>query len=195
MLKDIPTPSKQELNKYLNIWNNLDDYVNQEKSLNKLFLQLIPNNTKIEDILLKCSTLNDFYSTNIFKVFPVAEHILELKIDNRLKDWDPTLVNDIATVTISWKEKNFYSFASKYCSHHNDEDFPIYDNYVDKILVYFQKRDKFYKFKHTDLKNYKIFKNVLLEFIKYYNLDCWLKLLDRYLRQLGKQYFPRKYKY
>lgn len=195
MLKDIPTPSKQELKKYLNIWNNLDDYVNQEKSLNKLFLQLIPNNTKIEDILLKCSTLNDFYSTNIFKVFPVAEHILELKIDNRLKDWDPTLVNDIATVTISWKEKNFYSFASKYCSHHNDEDFPIYDNYVDKILVYFQKRDKFYKFKHTDLKNYKIFKNVLLEFIKYYNLDCWLKLLDRYLRQLGKQYFPRKYKY
>lgn len=195
MLKDIPTPSKQELNKYLNIWNNLDDYVNQEKSLNKLFLQLIPNNTKIEDILLKCSTLNDFYSTNIFKVFPVAEHILELKIDDRLKDWDPTLVNDIATVTISWKEKNFYSFASKYCSHHNDEDFPIYDNYVDKILVYFQKRDKFYKFKHTDLKNYKIFKNVLLEFIKYYNLDCWLKLLDRYLRQLGKQYFPRKYKY
>jgi hypothetical protein len=120
---------------------------------------------------------------------------LELKIDDRLKDWDPTLVNDIATVTISWKEKNFYSFASKYCSHHNDEDFPIYDNYVDKILVYFQKRDKFYKFKHTDLKNYKIFKNVLLEFIKYYNLDCWLKLLDRYLRQLGKQYFPRKYKY
>jgi hypothetical protein len=86
MLKDIPTPSKQELNKYLNIWNNLDDYVNQEKSLNKLFLQLIPNNTKIEDILLKCSTLNDFYSTNIFKVFPVAEHILELKIDDRLKD-------------------------------------------------------------------------------------------------------------
>lgn len=195
MLKDIPTPNKQELNKYLNIRNNLDDYVNQEKSLNKLFLQLIPNNTKIEDILLKCSTLNDFYSTNIFKVFPVAEHILELKIDNRLKDWDPTLVNDIATVTISWKEKNFYSFASKYCSHHNDEDFPIYDNYVDKILVYFQKRDKFCKFKHTDLKDYKIFKNVLLEFIKYYNLDCWLKLLDRYLRQLGKQYFPRKYKY
>lgn len=195
MLKDIPTPNKQELNKYLNMWNNLDDYVNQEKSLNKLFLQLIPNNTKIEDILLKCSTLNDFYSTNIFKVFPVAEHILDLKIDNRLKQWDPTLVNDIAIVKIAWKEKNFYSFASKYCSHHNDEYFPIYDNYVDKILMYFQKRDKFYKFKHEDLKKYQTFKNVLLEFIKFYDLDCWLKQLDRYLRQLGKQYFPRKYKY
>lgn len=190
---DIPTPNQKELKKYLNQWDSLPDYVKQENSLNKLFRKLIPNNTNIEDILIKCSTLNDFYSTNIFKVFPVAEHILSLNIDNRLKKWDPTLVNDIAKISISWKEKNFYSFASKYCSHHNDEDFPIYDNYVDKILVYFKKKDKFCKFKHEDLKNYLCLKKVLIEFINYYSLDCGLKDLDRYLRQLWKKHFPKKY--
>lgn len=193
MHKNIPTPNNSELNKYLKLRDTLPDYVNQENSLNKLFRELIPYNVNIEDILIKCSTLNDFYSTNIFKVFPVAEHILKLNIDLRLKKWDPSLVNDIARVTISWKEKNFYSFASKYCSHHNAEQFPIYDSYVDKILTYFQKKDKFYVFKHEDLKNYNLFKDILLKFKKYYNLDCWLKDLDRYLWQLWKEYFPRKY--
>lgn len=57
--------------------------------------------------------------------------------------------------------------------------------------MYFQKKSKseFYKFKHEDLKEYQTFKNVLLAFIKYYDLDCWLKSLDRYLRQLGKNIF------
>ena len=45
------------------------------------FFDLIPENKQIEDILIKCSTLNDFYSTNIFSIFPVAKHILQLDID------------------------------------------------------------------------------------------------------------------
>lgn len=61
------------------------DYASQEAALDKLFFTFAPENTNIEDILLKVSTLNDFYSTNIFSVFPVAEHILSLNIDERLK--------------------------------------------------------------------------------------------------------------
>ena len=67
----------------------------QEDSLDKLFFELLPSNEEISDILLKFATLNDFYSTNIFSVYPVAEHILSLKIDERLRQGDVTLVNDI----------------------------------------------------------------------------------------------------
>ena len=36
-----------------------------------------------------------------------------------------TLVNDIAKITINGKDKYFYSFATKYCSHHFPIIFPI----------------------------------------------------------------------
>jgi len=191
---NVPKPSKYEVIKYLNLWDSLENYVLQENSLEKLFFKTYPNNTDINDILIKASSLNDFYSTNIFSIFSVANHILELKIDERLKIGDDTLVDDIARVTINGKERHFYSFASKYCSHHYPKVFPIYDSYVEKVLMYFQKKDKFSIFKKEDLKNYKRFKAVLIDFKKYYDIDQYnLKDIDKYLWQLGKDCFPKDY--
>ncbi len=191
---NISRPNKKEVEKYLTKWDSLENYVLQESALDKLFFNTYPNNTDINDILIKSSVLNDFYSTNIFSIFPVAKHILNLNIDNRLKNGDETLVNDIANIVINGKQKNFYSFATKYCSHHFPKVFPIYDSYVEKVLVYFQKKDNFSKFKRADLKDYKKFKNTLIEFKRFYNIDEYnLKDIDRYIWQLGKDYFPKKY--
>ncbi len=190
----IPKPNRAEVNKYLDRWDSLENYVLQENALNKLFMEVYPKNTDINDILIKCSSLNDFYSTNIFSIFPVAKHILKLNIDERLKNKDTSLVNDIAKLNINGKEKCFYSFATKYCSHHFPNDFPIYDSFVEKCLMYFKKKDKFYNFAKEDLKDYDKFKNILLQFKKHYNIDEFnLKDIDRYLWQLGKDYFPKKY--
>ena len=90
----------------------MGNYVLQENSLNKLFYETYPFNNDINEILIKVSSLNDFYSTNIFSVFSVAKHILTLNIDERLRICDEQLVNDIAKVVINGKEKNFYSFAT-----------------------------------------------------------------------------------
>ena len=191
---DIPRPTEKEVNKYLQKWDSLENYVLQEKALNKLFFETYPKNNDINDILIKASSLNDFYSTNIFSIFPVAKHILELNIDKRLENGDTTLVNDIAKIKINNVDKNFYSFATKYCSHHYPEVFPIYDSFVEKCLIYFYKKDKFYDFSKEDLKDYTKFKNVLINFKKYYDIDNYnLKDIDRYLWQLGKDYFPKKY--
>ena len=192
---NIPKPSKEEVDKYLLSWNELDNYVAQEKSLYKLFHKTYPKNNDIDDILIKASALNTFYSTNIFSIYNVAKHILELNIDDKLKKGDISLVSDITNITISGVDKHFYSFATKYCSHHNPDDYPIYDGYVEKVLMYFKGKDKFYKFTAKDLKDYPKFKDILINFKKYYNLDEYkLKEIDRYLWQLGKKYFPKKYK-
>ena len=192
-MTEIPTPSKEEVYKYIKKWETLENYVNQENSLKKLFVDLIPENKLLEDILIKVSTLNDFYSTNIFSVFPVAKHILELDIDERLKVGDLSLVNDIADV--KELDRTFYLFATKYCSHHNPEVFPIYDNYVLRVLVHFKKIDHFSKFTRNDLKNYIRFNEVLDEFAKFYELENYSKKdLDRYLWLVGKEYFKRNYK-
>ena len=41
---NIPTPSVDEVEKYLKKWDSLENYVLQEDSLNKLFYELVPNN-------------------------------------------------------------------------------------------------------------------------------------------------------
>lgn len=187
-------PSEAEVKKYLNKWDSLENYVLQESALDKLFFNTYPNNKDINDILIKAASLNDFYSTNIFSIFPVAKHILNLNIDQRLKNKDTSLVNDIAKVEINGKAKNFYSFATKYCSHHYPLDYPIYDSYVEKVLIILNKRDAFSKFKKEDLKDYTTFKRVVIDFRAFYKLEQFtLKDIDRYIWQLGKEYLPRKY--
>ena len=186
----LPMPSTSEVEKYLTMWKSLENYALQEAALDKLFLSWAPTNTSIEGILLKVSTLNDFYSTNIFSVFPVAKHILALDIDQRLFDGDPTPVDDIKSVG----RRNHYSFATKYCSHHNPLDYPIYDSYVDKVLRHFRDTDGFCIFKNEDLKQYVEFKRIVLAFRSHYGLTQYtLKEIDQYLWQLGKEYFLKTY--
>ncbi|WP_155591268.1 PD-(D/E)XK nuclease family protein [Lysinibacillus cavernae] len=191
---DVPYPSIEQVEFYLVKWDGLKNYHLQEDALNKLFFELCPKNTDVTDILLKASVLNDFYSTNIFSIYPVAKHICVLDIDTRLKAGDITLVGDIQYVTIGETEKNFYSFASKYCSHHNPLDYPIYDSYVDEVLRYFRDRDSFSDFPDSDLKDYVKFKGILIDFRAFYGLDKYnLKQIDQYVWLLGKNYFPKKY--
>ena len=196
---DIPSPNKKIIEKYLKKWDDMENnrqdehYIWEDRSLYKLFHEDYKRNTDLNEILIKCSCLNDFYSTNIFSIYDVAKHIYKLNIDNRLNQIDPTLVNDIANVKIKGIEKTFYSFASKYCCHHN-YDFPIYDYFVDRMLIYFKGKDKFAKFTREDLRDYTKFRNVLLEFRKYYDLEEYsLRDIDKYLWLCGKEHFNRKY--
>lgn len=192
---DIHTPDEAQLQHYIDVWNGLIDYQNQEAALDKLFA-LCPKNTDIRDVLLKSAVLNDFYSTQIFDINPVAENIVGLNIDSRLQKGDLSLVGDISNVQMSdGKQYCFYSFASKFCSHHRPDIYPIYDSFVDTMLCYFQKRDRFYSFKSKDLEDYFVFCEVMEAFRKYYGLTGFgFKLVDKYLWLLGKDFFPKKYK-
>ena len=87
----MPKPSSEQVEFYLRAWDELENYHLQEDALDKLFFQLCPENLEMSDILLKVAALNDFYSTNIFSVYPVAKHILSLDIDARLESGDVTL--------------------------------------------------------------------------------------------------------
>ena len=185
-------PSPQEVAEYEQKWNTLADYVNQENALNKLFFNLCPENKDMSDILIKCSSLNDFYSTNIFKVHNVAKHFLNQKIDERLAVGDLNLVMDLANIEINGKRFFFYSFATKYCSHHRPDIYPIYDSYVNKLLKYFRNRDGFMVFKEANLKEYSSYYNIIQSFKSFYGLQAFsVKQIDKYLWQLGKEAFNR----
>jgi hypothetical protein len=190
--REIKKPSKEEVQKYLNKWDKLENYPLQEKALNKLFNKTYPKNENIEDVLIKVCSLNAFYSTNILSLPKIAEHIVKLDIDNSIKNDELDIVNKIASVNVGNKERIFYSFATKYCSHHKPDVFPIYDDYVSKMLVHFNKVYKFYD-KTPDLRNYHDFTDVLSKFKSHFDLDCFsLKEIDRYLWLTGKEFFLKK---
>ena len=200
--KDLPKdyiPSVKDAEWFLDYWKNLPSYSNQEKALDKLFMDICQRNDNIEDVLIKCSSLNDFYSTNIFDIHTVAQHILSLQIDERLKAGDPSLVNEIAHVEVNGKGHFFYSFATKYCSHHKPERYAIYDNYVEKVLLSMNKRKHFANFKREDLKDYETYMSIIRAFQQRFGLMQYnIKQLDQYLWQLGKWYFNQyglTYKY
>ncbi len=197
---NIPTPTINQVEEYLEQWKSLENYVAQEECLQKLFTEVYPNNTDLNEILSKVSILNDFYSTMIFSPYSIAKHIVENipNFDKRLNSGDENLVNDLSKVKISGSEKNFFSFATKYCSHHKPKDYPIYDRYVLAVLEYFQKKDNYYKLeevkykelKQNKLKDYPRYKEMIIAFQKYYKLEEYcFKDIDRYLWLLGKEHF------
>lgn len=187
-----PTPIASTVARHLDDWEKLENYRLQEQSLSLLFHQFCPSNIKLEHVLLKVSALNDFYSTNIFDTYSVAKHIVGLKIDGRLAAHDLSLVNEIAAITIKGKPKNFYSFATKFCSHHQADVFPIFDSYVEKMLCHFAKLEHFSQFSKPDLRDYRRFVEVIHGFRNHYRLDQYsLRQIDIYLWLEGKKYFRR----
>ncbi len=193
MKKELPInyqPSTAEVERYLDIWNKDEWSFHSENGLKRLFEKVYPSNDNLEGVIIKCAALNDIYYTNIFDVFSMAKHIFKLNIDERLNREDLTLVNDIAHAIIGGKSRFFYSFATKYCSHHRPETYPIYDRYVQKVLCCLQKRDKFSNFKEQDLRNYDVFVKVVRDFQEKYNLQQYsVKQIDQYLWRLGKENF------
>jgi hypothetical protein len=194
MKKRIVRANYQNVVNYLEKWKELENYRLQERSLYLLFNKLCPKNNKIEHVLLKVSALNDFYSTNIFDTYSVAKNILKCKIDRQLKSSKLSVVNRIAQVSIKRKNKNFYSFASKYCMHHKPNSYPIYDYYVEKMLLHYKKKDRFYSFVKSELKDYEKFVKIISAFKSFYQLDRFtLREIDVFLWLTGKKYFPKKY--
>ena len=92
--------NKEIVKKYLNMWNTYRDskMLEQEYALSTLFQNFYQNNN-LQNVLVKVSCLNDFYSTGIRDTYSVAKVIYKLNIDTRLQNADLSLVDDIAAET------------------------------------------------------------------------------------------------
>lgn len=192
----VELPSKELVDKWLDNWDRTEGYPQQESALDKLFLRTFPNNSELDDILIKVCTLNDFYSTNIYKVIDVARIIKEIGIDNDLysETVKPKLIDELNQKVFEQTGRHIYSFASKYFSHHRPKLYPIYDSYVDKMLRFYRDIDKKIVFNDDDLLSYSGFYDAINQFIVNYHLENYtVKEIDKTLWQMGKFHFP-KYK-
>ncbi|MGB7546695.1 MAG: hypothetical protein WBM14_03020 [Terracidiphilus sp.] len=176
-----------------------------EKALGELFKQF-PDNLDPAHVLLKVVTLNALYSTQIPlyseripTVWDVVDHIVELKIDADLGLGSEDLVHKIAYTEIQGKERRFnYSFATKYCSWHRPDSYPIWDSRADGYLWQLRNQEKgkqggLRQFEHKELWRYPEFKKVVTEFRDHYGLQEFaFKQIDEFLWTEGSKLFERK---
>ncbi|MDR0527856.1 MAG: hypothetical protein LBG79_08620 [Spirochaetaceae bacterium] len=187
-------PCLEQAKKYLDDWAHNERFQYSDKGLNKLF-SLLPNNTDTGEVLIKAAALNSIYSTNIFKISTVAEHIVKLSIDKYLAAGDISVVNKLAQVDYNGKIINFFSFATKYCNFHKPEIYPIFDQYVGKTLWHWLKVDNYYKCSRNELRDYNVFFEVISSFRSFYKLEeLSFKKLDQYIWEYGNEHFGRETK-
>ena len=193
----IERPCKEVMDKWLKMWDEKEGYIEQENALDKLFFQLCPENSELDDILIKCCTLNDFYSTNIYKVLKVAQIIREMGVDLVIKSdkRNPAFVEELCNRVKNATGRGIYSFATKYMSHHRPDLYPIYDSFVAKILRYFRDNEGFKdvdNFSDDELENYTSFCRIIDNFKVYFSLQNYsVKDVDKLLWQMGKYHFPK----
>jgi hypothetical protein len=165
-----------------------------EEALRELFGQY-PQNTNAAHVLLKVTALNALYSTqipfyreSIPTIFDVAEHIVALGIDPGLNRGDDKLVSLIAKTEVPAKRPRFnYSFATKYCSWHNPNVYPIFDGNVYAYLCYLVNHGCLDRFVQNDMWDYPTFKKTIEGFKERNRLsEFTFKEIDKFLYLQGR---------
>lgn len=133
----------EEAHKHVKSTNN---YGKEDDLITDAFTKF-PNNTNLTIVAMKVGLIDITNSTNISRykskisVVELAECIIHIdNIDERIKQGDPEVVNEIARCN---GRINLFSFASKYCCYHNKnlygrDDYSILDTVLkDSLPKYF----------------------------------------------------------
>ena len=160
-----------------------------ELALTELFQQY-PDNTDLRHVLLKVVAVNSLYHTSVYALDTVARHIHAnaKEIDSALAAGSQQVVDKIARVTVQGKVHNFFSFATKYCSWHHPDKYPIYDTRVDSYLWSLQKQNAFAAaFIHPHLWDYPKFHAIMVTFRDFHGLGSFtFKEIDKFLYLQGE---------
>lgn len=172
----------------------------EDDKYTKLFYEAVrqtfenyPENVDKLAVPLKFTILNGLYITNIMDKVKIVDHIYRLateeNLDALLKSGNHIAVNKIrcghGITTKTGKERNFYSFATKYCHFSNPKCYPIYDQYVEKAIMKLRK-DNYIQFPNQDdLKNPQAFRDIILQIIQKFELEDYQKA-DRALWRFGQ---------
>jgi len=184
---DLPEPKIEFVRTKIGEFNRDNEDV--ERGLKQL-IGAFPKNSDLGHVLVKVAAINVLYRTLIFGVFEVAKVIKDAAIDPLLESGDPKVVEKITKVTYTGKTRWNYSFATKYCSWHRAEMYPIFDSRVDFCLRSYRAMYPFAKFTQNDLWDYEQFKKIVTAFRDHYGLgSLTYKEIDKFLYQLGNEYF------
>ena len=144
-------------------------------------------NDALEPVLLKAAVINGLYSTNVFGIYAMAEHIVQIGVDDYLSRRSPDVVERIANAEIGGKKRCFFSFATKYCSFHDPDTYPKYDKVVWWMLQQLRLAGAIRKFEDSELDRYAGFQSLMIETRDALGMNTLsLQQLDKVFWILGK---------
>jgi hypothetical protein len=148
----------------------------------KLVVDQWPKNNDPRHVLIKTVLINRLYSTNIYNVYEAARHIFVLEIDERLRNGDISLANEVAQMSIGEHGRYNLSFASKYCAWHQPDHFQILDSSIAGLLWKYRKKYNFAAFKKYELYDYPTFIKIIQGFQSFFGLQEFSrKQIDKFL--------------
>lgn len=161
----------------------------------RLLIERFPGNDDASSVLLKVVAINALYRTAILAFETVAQHIFDARIDEEIRAGDASVVGRIALVSLKGKMRNNYSFATKYCSWHKPDSYPIYDSRVEACLWAYRKQESFLSFRREALWTYSSFREIVSGFRDKYHLNSFTyKELDKFLYLLGGEILENKHR-
>ncbi|MEV4769920.1 hypothetical protein [Micromonospora humida] len=187
----VPTPSPDQVRTYLAQWRGGDNE-KIDAALRATF-EAMPQNTDIGAVGVKVAALNSLYATGMLGVLQVARHIVSLDIDAAIDqpDMKRDVIERIARVSFHGKMRRNYSFATKYCSFHRPDLYPIYDSLVAETLNTLLKQgEAFDDFAPGERwrDDYAVWDRSISRFRAHYGLeDFSIREIDKYLWTLAKE--------
>lgn len=148
-------------------------------------LKSYPKNDDKSIVAMKICLIDITNGTNLSRnlgkkggLYKLSEKIVQSNFDDRVKNGDLSLVEELAEWTKNELGKNLFSFITKYCLYHNihcynKDDYAIYDSVVSNNLYRFISTEDFYKL--TGKKLCKNSFNKMRDNIDYIN---YMKVLD-----------------
>ena len=169
-----------------------------EQAVAELFHRY-PKNDQLDHVLLKVVTLNCLYSTQIPTHSQIVPNLVDMAqhihrngrlIDAGLATTTPIIVDTIANPDVPNKQTRcYFSFATKYCSCHQPESYPLWDSNVRGYLESLQKQTGFpNNFEVNGYWEYPQFYRVMSKLRERYGLSSLsFKDIDKFLWLHGKQ--------
>lgn len=151
-------------------------------------------NKRIEHVLTKVVTINALYHARVLDVdlHPLAVHIWKIEgLDTKLKQGESDAVDAI------WKSagtrKHYFSFATKFCSWHNQKAYAIYDLNMWEALRAYKSKELGFQFKDSECTDYACFHAIVKRFQAAYDLEGYcLKDVDKFLWLVGYRLLKAK---
>lgn len=184
----------QEILKKLDEGTYSKFFADRDRILERMFRA--SSNADFDAVYLKCTVLNDFYSTRIpsDELAKIAKKIVKNHV--QIDAWLAAGADNVIDAISNYGSRCNYSFATKYANWHNHLDFPIYDSFVRELLYCLRQcamPDLFSS--KGSLKEYGCLRDVLMKVVDQYNLTFCkdangidminYKLLDKFLWALS----------
>lgn len=166
--------TKENILKLSKLFSSHPRYGIADRIINKIVNENKENNS-LDKVLLKVSLINSLYSTVIFDIIGLSEYI------SKISGLDPLIAlgsTEAVDKIRAWespegeKERDVYSFATKFCSFHKPDSYPIFDNLIAKELYLLNKKlSLMKKITHKNLRDYNIFKQFVDAFHNKYGFS------------------------